>query len=143
MKKYRFRFGSVLRIRQLEEEQARAAMVEAQRELDAATGALHARLEAVSVATSPGRTWVSADFQEDRTHLTRHADAVAAARSAEANALAVFRTSRTAWEDAASRVRALERLDERQREDWVLDTTRNAQQLTDEIATTRFRPEDR
>ncbi len=142
MKKYRFRFGTVLRIRQLEEEQARAAMLEAQRELDAASGALHARLEAVSVATSPGRRWVSADFQEDRIHLSRHADAVAAARSAEANALAVFRTSRVAWEDAASKVRAIERLDERQRVDWVLETTRTAQQITDEIATTRYRPEE-
>lgn len=141
MKKYRFRFGSVIRIRQLEEEQARAAMLDAQHEYQKATSALHSRLEAVSAAHSPSRTWVSADFQEDRAHLSRHSDAVAAARAAEANALSVWRTSRADWEAAAVKVRALERLDERQRSDWMLEATRAAQQITDEIATTRYQPD--
>lgn len=66
--------------------------------------------------------------------MRRHADAVAAARSAEANALSALRVAREEWESTAQRLRGLERLDEHQREVWTLEATRTAQQATDEIA---------
>ena len=46
------------------------------------------------------------------------------------------REDTSAWEEAAKAVRALERLDERKREAWTLETTRAAQLATDEVAQT-------
>jgi len=134
VKKYRFGLNSVLRLRHLEEQQARASMLEQQRAVDEATEVLDARLAAIGAARPmPGRRQ-SSRFRDERDQLERHTDAVAAARASEANALAALRSARQVWEETAKRVRALERLDDRQRAAWLLDATRNAQAATDEIA---------
>jgi flagellar export protein FliJ len=134
VKKYRFLLNPVLRFRKLEEEEARAHMLEAEAEYETATKLLDARLAAIGAARpDPGR-WRTNEFQGDRDQLSRHADAVTAARAAEANALAMLRVARDVWEETARRVRALERLDERQHSAWLLEATRTAQAATDEIA---------
>lgn len=134
MKKYHFRLGSVMRIRKLEEETARAAVLEAQREVEAATAALDARLATIGAARPMPRRWRAGEFNDDRDQLERYADAVRVARAAEANALSLLRANEAEWTEAARRVRSLERLDERHREAWMLEASRNAQLVTDEIA---------
>ena len=134
MKKYRFGLNSVLRFRHMEEQQARAAMLETQRAVEEATEVLDARLAAIGAARPIPCRRQATRFREERDQLERHTDAVAAARSAEANALAALRSAREVWEETARRVRALERLDDRQRRAWLLDATRHAQAATDEIA---------
>lgn len=134
MKKYSFGLNTVLRLRRVEEEQARAFAAEAQAEADRATSELNTRLAAIGAARPEPSSWSGPDYQEEREQMQRHAIAVTAARSAEANALAVLRVAREEWEAAAQRLRGLERLDERQRESWILEATRNAQKATDEIA---------
>ncbi len=139
MKRYKFGLGSVLRFRKVQEEQTRAAMAEAQIEADKASAELEQRLEAIGAARpGPGRRMAAA-FQDERDQLDRHMHALRAARSAEANALASLLSARSEWEEAATRVRALERLDERQHERWVIETTRAAQLATDELAAIHHR----
>lgn len=139
MKKYKFGLGSVLRLRRAEEDLARARVAETQSAVDRATAELDSRLAAIGAARPDPHRSRGAEFQEEREQLRRHATVVAAARAAEANALAAFRTAREDWEAAAQRVRALERLDERHREAWLLESTRAAQAATDEIAMTHAR----
>ncbi len=143
MKRYRFGLGSVLRFRRLQEEEARAAMADAQVEAEKATAELEQRLEAIGASRpGPGRRMAAA-FQDERDQLDRHMHALRAARSAEANALASLLSARSEWEDAATRVRALERLDERQHERWTFETTRAAQVATDELAAIHHRGGER
>lgn len=143
MKRYQFKLSNVLRVRKVAEEHARAALREAQDEADRATAELETRLAAVGAARPiPGRRTTS-EFQEEREQLERHRRAVLAARSAEAHALALLGARHAEWQAAAQEVRALERLDERQRSDWILEVTRAAQLATDEIATIRHHAEER
>jgi flagellar FliJ protein len=142
MKRYRFGLGSVLRFRKVQEEQARAIMMEAQAEADRATAELEQRLEAIGASLPrPGRR-LAAAFQDERDQLDRHMHALRAARSAEAHALASLLSARSEWEEAATRVRALERLDERHHERWVVESTRAAQMATDELAAIHHRSGD-
>lgn len=142
MKRYRFALGSVMRVRRIAEEQARAALVEAQRDADQASVELEARLVAIGAARPLPGLRATVEFQADREHLERHRQAVLAARTAEANALDLLGAAHATWAAAAAEVRALERLDERKRAEWTLEVTRAAQLATDEIATTRRAAED-
>jgi len=136
VKKYRFGLGSVLRVRRAEEDMARARMAVTQSEVDRATAELDQRLAAIGAARPDPRRSLGTAFAAEREQLRRHAVAVTAARSAEANALTELRVAREEWEAAARRVRALERMDERHRAAWHLEATRAAQAATDEIAMT-------
>jgi hypothetical protein len=136
VKKYHFGLGNILKFRAVQEAEARAIMLAAEREAEVATAELDARLAAIGAARPfPARRSVS-DFQDQRDQLERHALAVAAARAVEANSLAAMRIARAEWEETAKAVRALERLDDRQRVAWLLEATRAAQAATDEIAQT-------
>ncbi len=143
MKKYRFGLASVLRVRRAEADMARARVAETQAEVEKATAELDQRLAAIGAARPDPRRSLGSSFAAEREQLRRHAIAVTAARSAEANALAERRIAGEEWEEAARRVRALERMDERQRAAWLLEATRAAQAATDEIAMTHANRERR
>jgi flagellar export protein FliJ len=136
MKKYRFGLGGVKRVREIVEEQSRAALVQAQADMADATRLLDDRLASIGAArTTPGlRT--SHDFLAEHDLIDRHLMAVTAARVAEANARLNVSLARESWVTAAQEVRILERLDDRRHEAWLLETTRQAQLVTDEIAVT-------
>jgi len=136
MKKYLFGLGGVKRVREIVEEQSRAALVEAQAEMEDATRLLDARLASIGAARALPGLRASHDFLAERDQIDRHLMAVTAARVAEANARLNVSLAREAWVTAAQEVRILERLDDRRHEAWVLETTRQAQLVTDEIAVT-------
>jgi flagellar export protein FliJ len=138
VKKYRFGLGGVLRVRQIVEDQSRAALAEAEAGLADATKLLDNRLADIGAARSLPAVRASHEFLAERDQLDRHLLAVTAARAAEANARLSVSLARDAWVGAAQEVRVLERLDDRRHEAWVLETTRQAQLVTDEIAVTRF-----
>lgn len=139
MKKYRFPLAGVHKVRKVVEEQQKAALAEAQRQADEASALLQARLAEVGAAVPAPGTRSAQQFLQEREQLARHRDVVVAARAAEANALAMLASRREAYVDAARDVRAFDRLDERRREEWRLETTRAAQLVTDEIATIAYR----
>lgn len=141
MKKYKFAFGGVQRVRKIAEEQARGALLDAQRHADEASAQLQARLADIGAAIPAPGLRSSVEFQAEREHLDRHRIAVMAARTAEVNALEALGSAREAWIEASRQVRALDRLDERKRAEWTLETTRAAQLATDEIATIKYHAE--
>lgn len=136
MKKFKFGLSNVHRIRQLQEEQDRSAMKQAEAELEKATAELDHRLAAIGATRRNPILHSAPEFQYERDQLQRHALAVSAARAAEANALSVMLVARGAWQESATAVRALDRLHERQHSTWLLESTRAAQAATDEIAQT-------
>ena len=141
MKKYKFAFGSVQRVQRIAEEQAAVSLAEAQRAADAASAQLQARLADIGAARPAPGPRSTTEFHAQREHRDRHRVAVTAARAAEINALELLGSARADWVDAARKVRALDRLDERKRAEWTLETTHAAQLVTDEIATIRYKTE--
>ena len=141
MKKYKFAFGSVQRVQRIAEEQAAVSLAEAQRAADAASAQLQARLADIGAARPAPGPRSTTEVHAQREHLDRHRVAVTAARAAEINALELLGSARADWVDAARKVRALDRLDERKRAEWTLETTHAAQLVTDEIATIRYKTE--
>ncbi len=142
MKKYSFRLGGVLRVREIVEEQSRAAMAEAEHEMEEATRILDHRLADIGAARPAPGLRSTYEFLAERDQIDRHLTAITAARVSEANARLNLALAREEWIEAAKEVRVLERLDERRHEAWVLETTRQAQIITDEIAVTRAGMQD-
>lgn len=137
MKRYTFAFGGVQRVRRVAEQQSKAAVAEAQRTADAASAQLHARLEEIGAAVPAAGARPANEFLADREHLDRHRMAVTAARAAELNALEQLAAVHEEWVAAARDLRSIDRLDERKREEWILESARAAQITTDEIAAVR------
>jgi len=128
-------------VQRIAEEQAAVSLAEAQRAADAASAQLQARLADIGAARPAPGPRSTTEFHAQREHLDRHRVAVTAARAAEINALELLGSARADWVDAARKVRALDRLDERKRAEWTLETTHAAQLVTDEIATIRYKTE--
>jgi flagellar biosynthesis chaperone FliJ len=144
VKGYRFRLEAVLRVRRLQEEQARAALLQARRDESEAqqehrrrVGLLRLRAR---VTTPEGPT---AAFLAERDRRERLAGAVLASRAAELHAVQASGTRLRDWERAARDLATLERLDERQREEFVSEVLAAEQRATDEQATMRAARADR
>jgi flagellar FliJ protein len=139
VKRYRFRLEAVLRVRRLQEDVARTALAEAAAAL-ARAGAEEARagswLHALRAQPAPESpvAWdahrrvqlAAADELASRTADVAHAHAEQQARQRE---LAAART----------RVRALERLDERRRAEHAREMARHEERAADDLVTSRYR----
>ncbi len=139
MKRYRFRLESVLRVRRVQEDVARGELVRATAALTAAESTLRDgrdHLDRLSRGAAPrGPTAWEA---QRRIVLTaaeevEHLDAAVAVAAAERDA------RRAALAEARTRVRALERLDERRRAEHDLEAGRQAERVVDDLVTSRFR----
>jgi flagellar FliJ protein len=137
---YRFRLETVLRVRRIQEERARAELLAA-RTAEQAAGAERGRrgalLDAARAAGLPDGSrleWTSA-----RDHHDRLAGAVEAARAAEVAAADLTARSLAHWEAAAADLQGLERLDERHRAEWRVEQERAEQQRLDESVAARRR----
>lgn len=137
MKRYTFAFGGVQRVRRVAEQQAKSAVAEAQRTADDASAQLHARLADIGAAVPTPGARSGAEFLAEREHLDRHRLAVTAARAAEVTALEQLAAVHEEWVAAARDLRSIDRLDERRREEWIVESARAAQLTTDEIAAVR------
>lgn len=134
MSRYRFRLESVLRVRRVQEERARAQLararleeLEARRATEERKGRLRRHAE-VGLPSGDGVMWKA---QRDRGE--RLAAAVAASHVAELHAAELSTRRLEDWERAAADLRALERLDERQRDLWRGEQLREEQRTLDEI----------
>jgi flagellar FliJ protein len=138
MKKYRFRLDAVLRVRRIEEDRAAADLAAANRAVREAEAELDRRLEhyrAIEVAQVPIG---SATFLAERDHRSHAATGVVAAGAAKISAEAEAERMRGIWSAAAMRVRALERLDERRREEHEIDVRREEVVTLDEAFAARL-----
>jgi flagellar export protein FliJ len=143
MKKYRFRLEQVLRVRRLEEERARAAVLVARREADVSAGRVRDRIAAYHSFEPAAGPVASARLLADRALHTLRADAVEVARGREAEAWKVVADRLQVWSGAAQKVAALERLDERRRADHALAARREDDLVVDDLVTVRFARQER
>ena len=140
MKRFRFRLDQVLHVRRVQEDMARvdaAARATATRTLAAdarrtngsptTPTAQHARRRRSRTTTSNARAF----------RLDSAAGAVGVARAAHRDALDVVDDRRADWTDARRRVAALERLEERRRDEHAIEVQRAEDQLVDDLVVAR------
>ena len=137
MKRFRFRLEQVLRVRRLQEDLARAALQLANREARAAADTVNARIEAYSAAARPEGAQSYDTFNQMQTHLDYAAAAITAARAVYAQALGVVDERRAEWAAARQRVAALERLEERRRDEYAIEARRAEDRLVDDLVVAR------
>jgi hypothetical protein len=83
------------------------------------------------------------DFALTMFTLDSAAGAVDVAREHQVGALARVAERRAEWSDASMRVAALERLEDRQREEHRIEMQRDENRVTDDLIVSRYGREDR
>ena len=137
MKRYRFRLEQVLRVRRLQEEQARAELQVANGEVTRAVELRTLRVADYRAISAPSGSRSTNDFMAARSSHERAAAAVLAAAVAHDEAVRAAEERRAAWAQAAQAVTALERLDERRRAEHAAEAERTAQTEIDDLVTSR------
>jgi len=137
MKRYKFRLEQVLRVRRMEEEQARASLLAANAELNRAGERLRDRTERYHTMVAPIGPSQLTEFLAWRQRHQAAATAVIDAGTAVQSATSQAAERRDGWSAAASRVTALERLDERRRAEHAAEAEREFDQEIDDLVTSR------
>jgi flagellar export protein FliJ len=137
VKAYRFRLGSVARVRALEERVARERLMVALRDVRHAEEAAEAAQCALEALAMPEGTVTAADLVWLGEQAERLSDALAARRRALADAVSTRETARLAWGASAKRAEVLERLDEQARAQWLADMLRQEGAELDDLAMVR------
>ncbi len=143
MRRYRFRLASVLRVRRSEQDLAQAALLAAHAVVRTEQQALTRRDEAYAAAVSAQAPSRAADFVYEQAHRAALGTAVLAQRSRLAEAEQSLQAARSAFSAAASRVGALERLDERQRAEHHAHALREDDLIVDDLVVSRVARSDR
>lgn len=143
MKRYRFRLEPVLRVRRVQEETARAEFLAATAAAVAQEQQLAARTEAYENCSMPSEVLSSADFLYEQSRRSAFAAALLEQRDRVRAAQEDVARARWAWSETASRVGALERLDERQRHEHRLQAQKEDDLNTDELVVARHGRDDR
>lgn len=142
MKRYQFRLQSVLRARRAQEDLARQSLALANRRLrDAQVLLAQEQTRYRSVEVRRGVVDVPAARAEQSWQHLAAASVAHAARCLEDLAVAAA-DHQAAWREAARRVAALERLDDRRRAEHVLAAARADGVEVDDLVTARFLPAD-
>jgi flagellar export protein FliJ len=137
-KRYQFRLAPVLRLRRAEYEQAALTLEQANRSLRSLiTDRDGAAERCREGAPSTGGVAFS-DFLAEREHEARAAAALYAAEARVNVAAAEAALARIAWTAAHRNVAALERLEEKRREEWSLENARLERLELDELATVAY-----
>jgi flagellar FliJ protein len=137
VKRYRFRLEQVLRVRRIEEERARAELAHANRALAEAEADLELQIVTYASLQPKAETLATELFLLDRARRERLAGAVVTAGGRQILAGEVVEARRQEWSATAQRVAALERLDDRRREEHGVVEARADANVLDDIATTR------
>lgn len=139
MKRYRSRVGAVLRVRQIEERRAAAALVVARRDVAVAETVLAQVRARYDQAAWLCGSQAGSTFTAHRAQLNRLAEVVQLRRvgvdSADEHAVECY----AAWSLTAQRVAALEHLDERRRGEHRRELLRQEAVLSDDRSATRRR----
>jgi flagellar FliJ protein len=143
VKRYRFRLEPVLRVRRMQEEAARAVLLAATAAAADQEQQLAARSEAYEKACLASEVRSCADFLYEQSRRSAFAAAVLEQRDRVRAAQEDVVRARSAWSDTASRVGALERLDDRQRDEHRMQTQKEDDLNTDELVVARFGRDDR
>lgn len=139
MKKYSFRLETVRRVRRTQETVAKSALLQANTEVQKAIAVVEQRQTHYEGAMATPAAITSVDgFMRQRYFNELAGKAVIAARASHAAALAEADAKRSLFTEAAKKTKALDRLDERSREEHRLETDREIEKEVDDIVTGRF-----
>jgi len=138
VKRYRFRLEGVLRVRRVQEDVARGDLARANAAVTAAALDLdraRERLERLSEEPAPADP---VEWQTRRSLLLGRAEEVGARRSDLETANTERANRQRALAEARTRVRALERLDDRRRAEHAVETARDESRTMDDLVTARW-----
>jgi flagellar protein FliJ len=137
LKRFRFRLEQVLRVRRLQEDMARAALQHANLDARRAADAVNARIEEYGAAARPEGAQTYDTFNRMQSHLDNAAGAITVARGLYLQALGVVEERRAEWAAARQRVAALERLEQRRRDEYDIEARRAEDRLVDDLVVAR------
>ncbi len=138
MKKYSFRLENVRRVRMLQEEVAKAALINANLRVQMAQQAIDAALLHYSEkATGNGGVGGVQSFMKHRYMVELAGQCVVDARRMKSAAEAEAGVAHMTWSDAARRVKALDRLDQNARDEYRIEFERELDKEIDEINVSR------
>jgi flagellar FliJ protein len=137
LKRFRFRLEQVLRVRRLQEDIARRALMHANHHARVAATAVNARVEEYTTAARPGGSQSYDTFNRMQSHLDNAAGAITIARAEYQLALGAVEERRAEWAEARRRVAALERLEERRRDEHAIEVRRAEDRLVDDLVVAR------
>lgn len=142
MRRFRFRLETVLRVRRVQEDLARAELMTANHAAHERAALVAARTAEYDARELPSGVHSYDTFALQTFRWDAAAGAVTTARAAHRDAMAVVADRRRDWSEARARVAALERLEERRRADHALEVRRAEDRLVDDLVVARHRRED-
>jgi flagellar protein FliJ len=137
VRKFRFRLEQVLRVRMLQEDQARGELMVANRAAQEAAARVENRLDEYKSRSLPEGPQSYEAFERALFMLDSAAGAVDVARLAHRETLEVVDVRRAEWAAARRKVAALERLEERRREEHAIEVRRAEDRLVDDLVVAR------
>jgi flagellar export protein FliJ len=143
VKRYRFRLEQVQRVRQVQEDLAAAALGAAQRTEAALVVVEQARRDAAAARPRPSGTYDGNELHRARVVWDAELRALDRAEAERVRASLHTEEQRAGWLIASRRVKALELLDERRREDHRVDADREEAARVDDLVAGRFRRHER
>jgi flagellar FliJ protein len=138
VKRYRFRLETVLRVRRVQEDVARGDLARANAAVAAAAADVEAARERLAGMASEPVPANPVEWQARRALLLARAAEITA-RQTDLQAADTERAGRQrALAEARTRVRALERLDERRRAEHAVEMGRDDSRTLDDLVTARW-----
>jgi flagellar FliJ protein len=138
VKRYRFRLETVLRVRRVQEDVARGDLARANAAVAAAAADVEAARERLAGMASEPVPANPVEWQARRALLLGRAAEITA-RQTDLQAADTERAGRQrALAEARTRVRALERLDERRRAEHAVEMGRDDSRTLDDLVTARW-----
>lgn len=143
MKRYRFDLDAVLRVRRIQQDAAQALLMSARLGYEGSEVVLDQAVERYRVRSQATGPATAAQWRAGRTDAELTAASVMAAGVAREVARTQMEEHRDALREARMRVTALERLDERRRDEHALESRRAEEAEVDELVTARHRMPER
>lgn len=138
MKRFRFRLEQVLRVRRVQEDQARGELMLANRHAQLAAQRVEARVAEYNTRAMPTGQSSYEDFERTLFLLDTAAGAIQVAKQEHRETLVVVDERRADWAKARQRVAALERLEQRRQAEHAIETRREEDRLVDDLVVARF-----
>jgi len=142
VRRYSFRLESVLRVRRAQEELARQELARVNRRLREATGRRDTEEERYRDVASVTSARDHLALAAERARGERAAHALDLARRAADDTAVAAAVRHAAWRETAQRVAALERLDNRRREEHSREAQQAEVAETDDFVAARWLRED-
>ncbi len=139
MKKFQFRLATVQRVRQIQDDVARGELLAANHALTSAEAVTHERRAIAHMVALPDAPMSHDEFARHRFAVEAAFNAVTWAKHNERAASEVVAERRGHWIETNTRLRVVERLHDRARDEHKLNMRREEDRNSDELATARFR----